>query len=42
MKKDIWEGRIGENANKESLGSYYRSQEDVCTTKGKDLPIVKE
>ena len=41
MEKDVWEGRIGEDADKESLGSCYRSQGDVCTTKGKDLPIVK-
>ena len=29
VEKSVWKGRIGENADEKSLGSYHRSQGDV-------------
>ena len=42
MEKGVWEGRIRENADKEGLRSYYRSQRNIQTQKGKDLLFVQE
>jgi len=33
VKKDIWKSKVRENTNKEGLGSCYRSQGDIQTTK---------
>ena len=40
VEKGIQEGRVRENANKKDLGLRYRSQEDVQTMEGKDLPFI--
>jgi len=29
MKKDVWEGRVEEDANEENLGSCHRPQGDI-------------
>jgi len=42
VKKGVWKGRTGEDAEEESLGSYYRSQGDIQTMKGKDLPSIQK
>jgi len=33
--------KVREDANKEDLGSYHRSQRRFCAKKGEDIPIVK-
>jgi len=42
VKKGVWEGRIRENTDKEGLRSYYRSQRNIQTQKGRDLLFVQE
>ena len=42
MEKSIWEGRVEEDADKENLGSCNRSQRNVQTAKGKNLPSIQE
>jgi len=42
VEKGIQEGRVRENANKESLGSRHKSQENVQTVKEKDLSSIQK
>jgi len=42
VEESVWEGRVGENANKKSLGLCYRSQGNIQTTERKDLFSIKE
>jgi len=42
VKKGIWEGRIRKNTNQKNLGLYYRSQGNVQTMKGKNLPSIQK
>ena len=41
MDKSIWEEAIGEDANEESVGSYDRCKEVVCSEEGKGVSAVK-
>jgi len=42
VEKGIQKGRIREDADQKNLEPCYRSQRDIQTAKGKDLPIIKE
>jgi len=37
VEESFWEGRVREDANKKGLESCHRSQEDIQTTKEKNL-----
>ena len=41
MDKSVWEKAIGENANKEGVGSCDRCEGRVCTKKREDVSVVK-
>jgi len=42
VEKSIWKGRVKKDANKKDLGSCYRSQENIQTIKGKNLPSIQK
>jgi len=42
VEEDIWESGVKEDANKESLGSCYRSQRDIQAMERKDLSLVQK
>jgi len=42
VEESVWKSRVREDANKEDLGSCYRSQGDVQTKKEKDLPLIQK
>jgi len=41
MDKSVWEEAVGEDVDKEGMGSCNRYEGRVCAEKGEDVPIVK-